>query len=124
MTHDILRPNVVTATDEPLSKGVKAFGYLLIASSFMSYVPGANAGTGIFVAALIVILLYQLAVVRPSIPDGRTFAMLLFVLYASGSVITLISNGWGLEQWLRGVVPFFFFLLAAFLPKLTKRVKD
>lgn len=121
MTYSILRNNALVATDEPISKGVKAFGYLLIASSFMSYVPGANVGTGIFVAALVGILLYQIAVVRPSIPDGRTLAMLIFVLYASMSVVTLISNGWGIEQWLRGVIPFFFFILAAFLPKLTER---
>lgn len=113
----------VTATvgAEPTSKGVKAFGYLLIASSFMSYVPGANIGTGIFVATLGCIFLYQIARIRPTVPDARTFAMLVFVLYASVSVFTLMSNGWGIEQWLRGVTPFIFFILAVFLPKLTGR---
>lgn len=106
--------------DERTSKGVKAFGYLLIASSFMSYVPSANVGTGIFVAALIFVLLYQIARVRPTIPDARTFAMLVFVLYASASVFTLMSNGWGVEQWFRGVIPFVFFILAIFLPRLTR----
>lgn len=112
---------VAVAGRERTSKGVKAFGYLLIASSFMSYVPGANVGTGIFVVALACILLYQVGLVRPNVSDARTFAMLAFVLYALASVFTLMSNGWGVEQWLRGVTPFVFFVLAIFLPKLTNR---
>lgn len=124
MAYNFLGANGAVADQEPTSRGVKAFGYLLIASSFMTYVPGANVGTGIFVVALVGIFLYQLAVVRPTIPDARTLAMLAFVLYASISVLTLISNGWGVEQWLRGVSPFLFFALSAFLPKLSKRDKQ
>ncbi len=121
MTRNSSITATVSADGERTTKGVKVFGYLVIASSFMSYVPGVNIGTGIFVAALGCILLYQITLVRPTVPDARTFAMLVFVLYASASVFTLLSNGWGVEQWLRGVIPFLFFLLTAFLPKLTER---
>jgi hypothetical protein len=110
-----------TKVREPLSRGVKAFGYLLIASSFMSYVPGANVGTGIFVAVLVCVLLYQILLVRPTLADGRTVAMVIFVLYALGSVFNLMANGWGVEEWSRGVLPFTFFALAIFLPALTLR---
>lgn len=121
MTYSLSGANTGVTGSDQISKGVKAFGYLLIASSFMSYVPGTNVGTAIFVAALGCIFLYQLTQVRPTIPDARTFAMLIFVLYASASVFTLMANGWGVEQWLRGITPFVFFILAIFLPKLTTR---
>lgn len=106
---------------EPLSRGVKAFGYLLIASSFMSYVPGANVGTAIFVAVMGCVLLYQITSVRPSLADRRTFAIVVFVFYALVSVFNLLANGWGVGEWARGVLPFIFFALAIFLPALTLR---
>lgn len=103
----------------PISPGVKPFGYILVASSMMSYVPAGNIGTGTFVAVLGCALLYLIANVRPTIADGRTLATVLFVLYALASVFNLMSNGWGISEWTRGVLPFVFFLLAVFLPTLT-----
>ncbi|WP_305097524.1 O-antigen ligase family protein [Croceibacterium aestuarii] len=112
----------VPATLAPVvltSPGVKPFGILVIASSFMSYVPGVNLGTLAFIGVLVCTMMYLIATVRPVITNGRTLAMLAFLFFALVSVFNLLGNGWGVAEWVRGVAPFTFFLLAVFLPPLT-----
>jgi hypothetical protein len=102
-----------------LSPGIAPIGLVLVASSAMSYVPEANVGTGIFLAILSMTFLYLFAAVRPTIADARTAGALAFVIWATTSVVTLISSGNPASDWLRGVVPFLFFGLALFIPRLT-----
>ena len=97
---------------------VRMFGYLLMASALMSYVPDAEPGTALFAAVLGVYSLYVVLTARLTLADRRSKFGLAFVLFASASVFTLVDNGYGLYEWFRAIIPFLFFLTLLYLPRL------
>lgn len=118
------RPPPLSVRTETVRPGVKSFGYLLMASALMTYVPSLNVGTLIFVAAMLLFFLYQISTVRIRIATRRDLAAVLFVGYGCLSYATLSYNGYGFEEWSRAMVPFLFFLLLPMIPTLfqTERV--
>lgn len=106
-----------------ISPGVKPFSFILLASALMPYVPGPDWGTGVFVITLLLALVYILATKRIGVPDARTAGAVLFVFLGCVSAINIVYAGKPITDWLRGIAPFLFFLLATCLPKLTQQDK-
>lgn len=108
----------VVANNRQLFDDTRPFGILIIASSCMSYIPGGNIGTFIFGLYLVIFMCFSLVKGKVHISDGRSVLIVVFIIWSSLSFFTLSSNGYGFDEWSRGIVPFLFFALYLFIVKL------
>ncbi|MBM4229260.1 MAG: hypothetical protein FJ184_00755 [Gammaproteobacteria bacterium] len=98
---------------------------LVVSSALMPFVPGLDAGTGVFLLFLALFvsnaLLSERAVFIPRYGFGRWRGLGIIALLglSIGSLVWLLANGGSVSHWLRAIAPFCFFILYLFLPTLT-----
>ena len=103
---------------------VKRFGYVLLTSAIVSYVPNADLWTVPLVLALFLFVVPQIVSGQVNIFESRTFAAVLLVAQCFLSMFVLFYNGYSIDEWSKAVAPFSFFLLLLFLPRLTKAEQE
>lgn len=102
---------------------VKGFGALVIASTLMPFIPGADIGTAVFGVVGVIFVVFSVTKYGLFLSDRRTLGAVAFLLMGLLSYFTLSANGYGFEEWSRGFVPFLFLLLFLFLGELDEGAK-
>lgn len=98
---------------------VRNFGYVLLASALMSFIPKINIGTGIFGLVFVYFIFHSFIVGGIKVSGARAKICLAFLIYCVISLYVLVTSGFGLPEWSRAVVPFLFFFSLFLLPKLS-----